>query len=350
MKFLKQIQKASPAQMFKFAVVAFVGVLLLLVVSKILSPMMPNIASEKYLGGSSSNGMMVEPGIAQYYGAEDRSYGSTKIESVALSMRNIAPQPPADGGYTRGNDAEAYEITSYTASIETRDIQGACDSLANLKSETHVIFEVANEYDRGCYVTFKVETKQVEDVLSVIEKLQPKDFSVNSQTIKQLVEDFTSQEDILKNKLTSIDETLTQAVSSYDEIAALATRTQDVETLTTIINNKVNIIERLTQERINIIAQLEHLSRAKAQQLDRLEYTYFSVSVYEQVFVDTESLKDSWKYAIKQSVRDINEVLQEMTVGLVSFVFLGLQLIVYFFLLLFVAKYGWRITKKIWNT
>jgi hypothetical protein len=350
MDFLKKLQNANPTQLLKFAAIAFAGVFILMLVSKILNPMMPNTLTQKYFDGATSNRAVSEPAGAPYYGGEEMGYDSMDVETTSLSMRNIMPQPPADDGYATGDDAEAYEITSYSASIETRDVTRVCDTVAGLKSETYVIFEFTNIYDRGCNFTFKVETERVGEVLPVIEGLEPKDLSVNSETIKQLVEDYTSQEDILKSKLASIDETLTDAVSAYDEIATLARRTQDVESLTTIINNKVTVIERLTQERINITAQLERINRSKEQQLDRLEYTYFSINVYEQVFVDGEALKDSWKRAIKQSVHDVNEVIQQMTVGLISFVFLGLQLILYFFLLLFVAKYGWRITKKIWNT
>jgi len=155
--------------------------------------------------------------------------------------------------------------------------------------------------------------------------------------------------DILKKKIASIEKTLADAVSAYDQVTRLATQTQNVDSLAKIIDSKIGIIERLTQERININAQLERLSRAKAEQLDRLDYTYFNVSVVENKFIDGQNLKDSWKAAIKNFVRDVNNVFQDITVNLVTLLFLILQYVIYFFIVLMVVKYGWRSVKYIWK-
>jgi hypothetical protein len=94
---------------------------------------------------------------------------------------------------------------------------------------------------------------------------------------------------------------------------------------------------------------LEQLGRAKSEQLDRLEYTYFNVYILENKFIDGQNLKDSWKVAVKSFVRDINEIVQNVTINLVSLLFLILQYILYFFIILVVAKYGWQLTKHIWQ-
>lgn len=114
------------------------------------------------------------------------------------------------------------------------------------------------------------------------------------------------------------------------------------------IGSKIGIIERLTQERININERLDRLARAKADQLDGLDYTRFNINVYENKFVDGEQLKDSWKQALRDFVANLNQVLQDVTVNLVLLVLLLAQWLLYALIVLFVAKYGWKIGKNIW--
>jgi hypothetical protein len=346
MNFFQTLKNLSSVQLIKLAVVAIVVLVVISFVSKIFEPTMPGLMPQ--FAVDTRSGMMVSEQSAKYAG----EYGMDASEdSVSLSIRNIAPSPmpPVDGDYTPGNDAEAFEVTSYSAGIETRDLDSTCNTIADLKSKDYVIFENSNKYDKGCSYRFKVATAQVGEVLAVIEGLHPRDFNTNTETIKKRVDDYTSQEDILKNKLSSIDTTLSNAVVAYDEIARLATQTQDVESLTKIISSKVAIIERLTQERINITAQLEKLGRSKADQLDRLAYIYFDVYAYEQSYIDGEEIKDSWIYATKQALYDINEVVQDLSIGLVALAFFVIQYVIYFFILLFVAKYGWRFAKYAWR-
>ena len=91
------------------------------------------------------------------------------------------------------------------------------------------------------------------------------------------------------------------------------------------------------------------MNESKADQLDRLEYAYFRVDIVENKFIDGQSLKDSWKAAIKEFVRDINGVAQDITINLVAFLFFALQYAVYFFILLVIVKYGWQSIKHIWK-
>ena len=115
-----------------------------------------------------------------------------------------------------------------------------------------------------------------------------------------------------------------------------------------IIDSKIGIIERLSQERISINATLDGLSRAKSEQLDRLAYTYFQVNVYENAYFDWETMGDSWNSALKDFVRSINTVLQSVTIGFLSFFLWLLPFLVYLFIIIFIAKYGWRGVKAIW--
>jgi hypothetical protein len=271
-------------------------------------------------------------------------------DAVGLSVRNVETSavPPKDS-ITIGDTAEEFEVTDYSATIETRDLKNTCAAVAGLKSRADVIFENANEYRQGCNYSFKVKRDKTEEILGIIKSLNPKEVAENTYTIKKLVDDYTGETEILAKKMASIEETLKNAVSAYDDITSLARKTQDVESLAKIIDSKINIIERLTQERINTNAQLERLNRSKAEQLDRLEYTYFNVNVMENKFVDGQNLKDSWKAAIKTFIRDINDIAQGITIGLFAMLFFALQYIIYLFIILIIAKYSWRLAKNIWQ-
>lgn len=272
----------------------------------------------------------------------DASMPEFSARNAGMTMPYPYPQSPS------GNTAEEFEITQYSASIETRRVEETCGTVADLKSRADVIFESSNNYDRGCDFTFKVEKASADAVLAIIKDLDPKELSDNTYTIKGQVDDFTSETEVLQKKRASIDQTLSSAISAYDEITALATRSQNADALAKIIDSKIGIIERLTQERININEQLDRLARAKADQLDSLDYTRFSVSVYENKFVDGEELGNSWKEAIKNFIRDLNRVIQDLTVNLLLLIFLVLQWAIYALIVLVVAKYGWKLAKYIW--
>lgn len=277
-------------------------------------------------------------------------YGGEVPElSVRNIMPSIAPMPPVPGGSTVGKTAENFEVTDYYANIETRDLANTCKTVLDLKPKSYVIFENSTDAEHSCSYTFKVEREHTDEIVSVLKGLQPKDFTVNTQTIQNTVDDFTSQIDILKSKQASIEKTLSDAANSYDEIAALATKTQNVDALAKIIDSKLQMLQQLTQERININEQLDQLTRAKADQLDKIKYTFFSVNIFENKYIDKQSLSDSWKATIKAFVNDMNSIAQNVSVNLVALLFFVLQYLIYFFILLFAAKYVWRWTKKIWK-
>jgi len=287
--------------------------------------------------------------------AMDQAYAESSLSyndgMVGLSVRNASPSMPPEpiNDIVTGDNAEDFEVTQYNGTIETRNLTNTCASVSNLKTKDYVIFENANEYDKGCNYTFKVRRANVEEILNLIKSLDPKELSENTYTIKKRIEDFTSETEILEKQLDSIDKTLKDAISAYDDITALATKTQNADALAKIIDSKIGIIERLTQQKIYTSAQLERLQRAKDQQLDRLEYTYFYINIFENKFADYDDLKDSWKLAIKEFVRDVNKTLQNVSVGLVALIILTAQYAIYLLLLVLAAKYGWKLVKHIWN-
>lgn len=341
MEYFKKLD-LSPMKLLKMAGILLVAVIILGFGLSLASASFKSVLSKNNIGGYPTVAMAPGYGGGMAYDSYKES------DMMELSVRNAASSIAPQYGGTTGNTAESYEITDYSGSIETGNLDKTCGEITNMKSLDYVIFENANRYEHGCNYTFKVAKAYVEEILAAIKKLDPREISENTRTIKNQVDDFTSEITILQKKAKSIDDTLAKAVSAYDEITALATGNQDAATLAKIIDSKIQVIERLTVERINVNTQLDRLARGKAEQLDRLEYTYFNLSVYENKYVDGDILKDSWKMAVKDFVTTLNKVAQGVTINLIALIFVIVQFALYVLIVLFVAKYGWKLVKGIW--
>ncbi len=344
MKFLKNFHPKL-GNILKIGGLVLVAIVIIALAFRLIGSAVSSL-SHKTTSGNLA--LQTAPAYDYDYASERYSASAEYDNNSGASTRNVASSPSIKPSATTGDNAEEFEVTEYNALVETRQLKNTCDAVAALKARADVIFENASQYEHRCNYTFKVKHDSAPEILAIISALNPRELNENIYTIKNQIDDYTSAVEILEKKMTAIDETLANAVKSYDDISALATRTQDVESLAKIIDSKINLIERLTQERLNISTQLEQLARRKSEQLDRLDYTYFYVNILENKFIDGQQLKDSWKAEIKSFIDDINSVAQDITVNLVALLFLVLQYVLYFFLVLIVAKYVWRLAKCIW--
>ena len=361
MDFLKNFTW-TPLNVLKAAVLGLGGLIVIIILFSFVGSFFKSVAPQ--FGGM---GMVDGPFISArpeaspaYYREEaaydsDYSYGMDggSAGDAMLSVRNAmvsmpAPMSPSYPQGTTGDDAEEFEVTEYSATVETRNKEETCASVADLKSRSYVVFESANDSDGGCNYTFKVRHANVEEILTFVKGLDPKDLNENTYTIKNQVDDFTSETEILTKKLASIDETLESALAAYDDIQRLATQSQDASARARVIDSKIQLGERLSQERININEQLDRYARMKTEQLDRLEYTYFYISVYEREFIDGDGIKDSWKESIRMFFHDLNTIAQDLTVNLVLLLVMAVQWILYVLILVVIAKYVWKAVKYIW--
>ena len=342
MDFLKRLTD-DPVFVFKAIGVIVVGIFLFSFLASTIGPTIRSTTQGIADYGVSESSMPYGGGIGY------DSDGGYAVGAPTISARNIAPIYPRPGNSV-GGDAEEYEARDYTVQYESRNRDAECEAILAFKTLSYVIFENASEGDTSCTYTFKVELQRVDEILSQLKNLGPKDLYENTYTIKSQLDDFTSREEILKAKLAVMNETLSSALAAYDDITELATRSQNVDALAKIIDSRLQTIERLTQERLNISAELEYLSRAKAEQLDLLEYSRFYVSVYEEKYVDTDALRDSWRAAIQKFVRDVNQALQNATVNLIALLITLIPYLIFLALLLVGAKYGWRFVRNVWNS
>ncbi len=330
----------TPIKIVKFLALILLGIVILSVAFSFINNTLRSVSSGNYNqapamysgGFMDSEEMMMESGMSK---------------GINLSSRNIMPQI---NNYTPGVDAEDFEITEYRATVETRNLEKSCDAITSLKPSDYVIFESANRGENNCNFRFKVKKENVAEVLAIVKSLDPREMNESVETIKKQIDDFTSQEEVLKRKLQSVEDTLSTAIVAYDEISKLATKTSDATSLANIIESKIRIIEKLSQEKINIITQLESISRLKSEKLDKLEYTYFNINIYENKYIDIDSLKDSWKSSIKYFVFDMNRVLQDLSVGLVTLAMYTFQYLLYLVIMVITGKYVWKLFKRIWKS
>ena len=324
----------------KVAALAVVGILVLALLSMFFDS---NLRFSSNLGLEESGSFQRDSGVSVSPSAPSPSpeydFASGEVGRIYY--------PPVGG--TTGDDAEEFEVTEYTARIETRNKERDCAIISALKSRTYVIFENANEYENGCDYVFKVEVDRTEEILSIVRDLDPRDLRENVYTIKQQIENYDTEIEILERKLESIEQTLEDAIAAYEEITQLATENRDAQTLAIIIDSKIDTIEKLTQERIRVTEQLDRLGQARLEQVDRLDYTNFYVNIDEDKYLDWENVKDSWKAAVQDFVRAINTIVQGLTIGLLALLLLAAQYLLYLIILLVIAKYGWKFAKDFWK-
>lgn len=264
---------------------------------------------------------------------------------ITLSTQNIM----YDDTYVAGSDLQDFEVTEYSAYVRTGKFNSVCKEIESWKAKSSVVFENSNRDDYYCSYRFKVEKDFSEEILSLVKDLNPQNLNINTEIIKKQINDYTSEEEILSQRLEQVEETLEEAQKAYDGVTRLATNSKDVESLAKIINDKIILIEKLTSERLNTKNSLDRIAKAKAEQLERLDYIFFSVSVVREVIVDLEEIKNSWTNELQNFVRNFNEMLQGLTVKLLSFALILLQVSIYLILALFIGKYGWRFVKFVWK-
>jgi hypothetical protein len=261
----------------------------------------------------------------------------------------LAPDMPTENAKSATAANAALEVTEYSAVIETRHFNDDCAKVSALKARSDVIFERSDKSQEVCNYSFKVKRENAGDVLAIIKALDPKQLNESIYTIKSLIDSYSQQLAILENRKTAIEQTLENSVQEYNDITALAAKTKDAASLATIIDSKINIVEKLTQERLDINDQLAQLDKDKADQLDRLNYTNFSVNISETKLIDWRELKDSWTSVVQDVAYEINNVFEGLTVGLLVALFYALEIVIYIFLILIAVKYLWRAAKYIWK-
>ncbi len=307
----------------KFAIKTILALVGIFIIFSIIKSQLP-LARETMM--SAQDGYATDVAIGGY----------TDSVSKEMMIDPIMPEPQPI--VAPGTDAESYEVQDYFVSIETGNGERDCNTLESLKSREDVIFESINESLYGCNVVFKVKKDAVESVLSFLEEMNPREVSQTTYTIKREVSQIETQMDILKTKLEALNSALEDALASFAAVEAAARQSGDVASLAQVTESKISAIERINASRLEVTTELDRLERAKAETLDRMEYVYFSVNVYENEWVRGSDIKDSWVAAVQQLIRDLNGFLQDLSIGFVQFVLLVLKYTLYASVLYIIAR------------
>lgn len=293
--------------------------------------------------GLMSSDMAMPMATPSFDGAYIPEYGRENTSADSWALRDEGSRGEA------GSTAEDFEARNYSAYIRARHLESACKTISDLKPLDYVIFESATEGSDSCYYTFRVTNAKVSEVVAVIESLKPDNFSENIYTIKREIEGYTSEKEILEQKIKAIEETLESALKAYSEVTTLASNTNNADSLARVITSRVEVIERLTNERIKLSGQMERLLRAQAEASEKLDHAEFSVRIFDAKYFDGKQLADSWQDALRRFFVDANRGLQNATIGLISFVILLVPLILYTLIILIVTRFLFRFARSIWR-
>jgi len=325
---LKSIGKVAGAILLGFVGLSLVAMLISFSIRTVIEPLANNQYRGGY-GGSNADSMMME----------DASFATNKM--------GIIPPIPRDEGVDE--HAEDFEVRDYSVNYRPTDKVEICDGIAALKTNAEIIFENANESESGCNYTFKVLREREGEILALLKKYDPKDVNINVYTIQRTIQDNESRVDILRQQLTEKEAALNEAQASYTELQVLATRQRDVENLTKLIDLKINTIDRLAQEKISLNQQLDQMASEQARQLERIKYTSFNVSIWEDKILNLREITDSWKQELQRTVSSINDVVQKLTIGLIPVILSVMLAVVYFLIAVIVLRGVWGMAKRIWN-
>lgn len=334
---LRSIAKVLGVFVLGMVALALVGAILSFMFRTLVSP----IGVHFGVGGGGGYGYAEEM-------AFDTSAGRAKTISLS-SSRNILPPIPGPDGEIVDATAEDYEVKSYFANYRPNDKTEICTTVLNLKSDPEIVFSSSNESERSCNFSFEVPNARAEEILTILEDLDPEDLNANIHTIQRSVEKTSDQLEILTQKLEQTEATLADAQTAYEDLMKLAQNSRDVENLTQLITLKIEAIEQLAQTKISINQQIEQVQRSRAELLRQIANTTFNVSVYEQRFIDWKQISDDWKAAIREFVADVTELTQFVSIKLVSFVLYAAAAVLYLAIVFGFLKVLWIVGKKVWK-
>ncbi len=289
--------------------------------------------------------MTSSTGLSSY----DSLNSPLSVPNIGMAPKYAGERTTMDSDYVTGNDAEAFETKDYNARIETGDLNYTCGVISGLKPKPGVVFLSTSNNKASCSFQFKVANADTESVLATIESLDPSELSQNIYSIKKQLENSLNQRDILTQNLTSTEQVLNDALVAYDNLLATAVAERNSTALTTAVRDKIELIDMLKQRREQTRQQIDYLNQQLAEQEDRLAYTYFSVYVLEQKYFNGEQIIESWKQEFRNLIETINEVLKNITLGLVAFVMNALLYAVYIIIIMIITKLGWRIVRRVWR-
>ncbi len=272
--------------------------------------------------------------------------GGLSMNQNKILQLGVMPEPIEQ----ISKDAEDFETREYTASYEENNVDKTCQKFEELKPLDYIIFANANKNEGYCNYRFKVELDREQEVITLIESLDPKYFNARTFTLERSITNNTNEIKILEKKINMLDSLLKSAQAKY---AALRT-SGDTGALVQAINNEINLIERITSQKLSVQSQIDRLINSTGIQEERIDYSQFNITVNERKFINWSNIGEQWKYAFERFVTGISEAVQGLTIGLVMFVLILVKIVLFVgvgvITLTMTTKILWRAVRKIWRS
>jgi Ca2+/Na+ antiporter len=246
-------------------------------------------------------------------------------------------------------DSALFEIKRYEVRYQTNETETLQKKIKTLKAKAYIIFDKYNESKEESTYVLKVKREKSQEVLAFLEDLSPQKTHLYVENIKKSIDSSIDEEKLLKEKLAKLEIILNDATQSYSALLLLAKEKNNIDALTKLIDLKINTLNRLSRERNAILAEIYTLSKGKQELFDSLNYVIFNINIDEFLYIDTESLKNSWKYDVKALISNFNSLGQSLTTTLASFIIKLFEFFIYFVLMLFILKIIIFIIKKVFS-
>ena len=244
-------------------------------------------------------------------------------------------------------DSSLFEIKRYEVRYQTNETQILQKKIKTLKAKEYVLFDKYNESKDKSSYTLKVKREKSQEILDFLELLSPQKVHLYVENIKKSIDSSIDQEKLLKDKLSKLEVILNDATKSYSSLLVLAKEKNNIDALTKLIDLKINTLNRLSLEQNTILDKINAISKSKQELFDSLNYVIFNITIDEFLYIDTEALKNSWKYDIKIVISNFNSLGQSLTTTLLSFLIQLLKFFIYFIIMLFILKVIIFVIKKV---
>lgn len=244
---------------------------------------------------------------------------------------------------------EQYETTNYYMNGSIKSFDETCGMLEQMKAEERYIFKNLNSDLNYCSATFFAAPEAVDSAIALFSNIAGVTISRNTQSVSKHREQLLSQQDIITEQLSVVTATLTEAKTAYDDIALFARQSGDAIAYSTAIDTKLRQIEQLSQRQINLTSQLDRIAQQSADLQEHIGMVEISASFSRAYQIDTGRDTYAWAEAWQQ----LKDAWTQTGIGFTAyvgiFILYAIQAVFYFFIILLVARFGWKGIKRVWK-
>ncbi|MBP6881793.1 MAG: hypothetical protein KBC35_04170 [Candidatus Pacebacteria bacterium] len=270
------------------------------------------------------------------------------MEAESSYTSSYYPEPfPTPGGYT--SDLESYETTSYNINARTKDFDGLCGAVANLKNDPQIHFRSITSSLNNCYASFFVTEERVAGVITTLTGFRGVEVNRNTESVTRHKEQLESQTVILQQQLTRVESSLVAAQAQLDRLNQIFNTSDEVTRLSSEVTKSLQYIDQLTQRKISLISQLDDIYQQSADLAERMKVVQFDVQVNRANPIIIDKYERQWDNAWEE----LKDAFTETLIGLTAFFGIFLLWVVriglYLLVVLVLVRGLWKFAKLLWS-